>query len=165
MWSEEKTVFSKTSKHLFIWRFWTVICFEQNMYVSQMWKHLNMWSSVILKESCGRSFVKHPNICSSGGFEQSNALSKTSYFSVVKTSKHLFIWRFWTVRCFEQNIYFSQVQKHLNIWSSVISKESCGHMEDYWWNIQTSIHLPVLNSRMLWLEHLDKKDVKTSIHL
>ena len=100
------------------------------------------------------SLVKHLNICSSGGFQQSNALSKTFYFSVVKTSKHLFIWRFWTVRCFEQNIYISQVQKHLNIWSSVISKESCGHMEDYWWNIQTSIHLLVLNCHTLWTENL-----------
>ena len=99
LWTEHLTYSDmKTSKHLIICKF-----------------QIAMWF-----------WVKHLNICSSGGFEQSYASSKTFCFSVVITSKHLFIWRFWTVRCFEQNIYFSQVWKHLNIWSSVILKESCG---------------------------------------
>ena len=54
VWSTCSVV--KTSKHLFIWRFWTVRCFEQNIFLALWWKH--------------------PNICSSGGFDQSYALSR-----------------------------------------------------------------------------------------
>ena len=91
--------FDETSRHLFICRFKTVICYEQNILLALWWKHLN--------------------ICSSGGFERSCALTKhlNSYLICVKTSKHLiililcetskhlFIWRFWTLICFDQTSY------------------------------------------------------------
>jgi hypothetical protein len=102
-------IFGETSKHLFIWRFWSVRCFEQNILLPLWWKHLNIWSSwslgkiytsvhlEVLRVRCFKRkhftfsvvkkskhliiliFEKHLNICSSGGFEQSYALSKISY--------------------------------------------------------------------------------------
>ena len=48
-------------------------------------------------------------ICSSGGFDQSYTLIRT----VVKTSKHLFIHRFWSVICLLVKV---KTSKHLFIW-------------------------------------------------
>jgi hypothetical protein len=124
-------IFVERSKHLFIWRFWRVRCFEQNILLPLWWKHLN--------------------ICSSGGFEESYALSKHLTCSVVKSSKHLFIWRFWTVTCFEQNILLPLWWKHLNIYSS-------DHQR--FWRVrcfEKNIVLPLWSKHLnIWLsDHLD----------
>ena len=67
----------KTSKHLFIHRFWSVICLLVKVKTS---KHLFIWMFwlVIYFEQIILS-VSVENICSSGGFDQSYALSRSSY--------------------------------------------------------------------------------------
>ena len=65
--------FGETSKHLFICRFWRVRWAKHlTSSVVKTSKHLFIWPPW--------SLLKHLNICSSGGFEESDALSKTSYF-------------------------------------------------------------------------------------
>jgi hypothetical protein len=70
IWSSDHLDLWETSKHLFIWRLWTIICFEQNILLALGRKHLDIWLS--------GSLMKHLNIYSSGGFEWSYALNKTS---------------------------------------------------------------------------------------
>ena len=125
-------IFAETSKHPFILGFWTVISFEQNILFALWWKHLF--------------------ICSSWGFEQSYALTKHLTWSVVKTSKHmitlifgetskhLFIWRFWTVICFEQSNLL------------LCSK-----------NIETSVNLDFLDFNMLQVKFVKQCLVKIKV--
>ena len=136
--------FGETSKHLFICRFWRVRWAKHlTSSVVKTSKHLFIWPPW--------SLLKHLNICSSGGFEESYALSKHLTCSVVKSSKHLFIWRFWTVTCFEQNILLPLWWKHLNIYSS-------DHQR--FWRVrcfEKNIVLPLWSKHLnIWLsDHLD----------